>query len=114
MKTKIQTAPPVASTDLLAVAPPSRINGKPNPEYQKWYRANPQGKQAMKNWRKSERGIVAETKIVEKKLDDGKLMRSGQCKCVECGITYDRTEAMLNGFRHLRRNRYMGICNSCG
>ena len=122
----------IASSDLLAVGrPPARLpNGKKNPEYTRWYRTTPQGRASVEKWNKgdglktamtkyraTEKAQVTAEKRVAKKRDRNEVVREDQCKCAECGMVFDRIAAALEGFRHLPRNRYMGVCglcNSCG
>jgi hypothetical protein len=116
-------------TQRVAIArPPSRLpNGKVNPEYTRWYRTTPQGraavqkwnsgeglKRSMKKYRQTDKAHETERKLLEKKRDRNEVIRQDQCKCVECGMVFDKIAAALEGFRHLPKNRYMGICNSCG
>jgi hypothetical protein len=71
----------------------------------------------MRKYRTTEKSKDTERKLLERKRDRNKSIRQDQCQCAECGMVFDRIAAALEGFRHLPRNRYMGICglcNSCG
>jgi len=46
----------VKQTEATTERPPSRINGKPNPAYRKWWSATEAGKKYIKDWRQSESG----------------------------------------------------------
>ena len=74
-------------------------------------------KTAMAKYRATEKAQViakvSKDKRVAKKRDRNEVVREDQCKCAECGMVFDRIAAALEGFRHLSRNRYMGICGLC-
>ena len=116
----------VASHELLAVCrPPAKLpNGKNNPEYTRWYRqqkpqsyqtynASEKAKACRKKYRATDKAQVSKDKRVAKKRNCNEIVREDQCKCAECGMVFDKIVAALEGFRHLARNRYMGICGLC-
>jgi len=127
MKTTKSERPNVVSADLLAVGrPPAKLpNGKRNPEYTRWYRqqkpesyqvynASEKAKACRAKYRATDKAASVNRARLEGKRDRNEVIKQDQCKCVECGMVFDSLTAALEGFRHLRRNRYMGICNSCG
>ena len=67
-----------------------------------WRKVNPEKhKEQMKNWQANRKAKEQEQGAAQKH----------QCKCLECGIVFDRDKALLEGFRFIRAFR--GICSSC-
>ena len=52
--------------------PPSRINGKPNPEYKKWYNQSNKGKAAQEKYRKT---LSHRTKLIRSQNQEGRPSR---------------------------------------
>lgn len=91
-------------------APPLLVNGKFNKEYQRWYRSTPSGKECMRRWRKSQKGVASESRRLDRRRPS--RVQQDQCRCLECGIVYDKTSAIIEGFKFLIGN-HKGVCKSC-
>ena len=89
------------------VKPPSRINGKPNPEYPKWWRkANPE-KWALihrRGQKKYAKGTLHDRNVIANK---------DEVFCLECQRLFYHEDALVNGFRFLRGGSNRVICNEC-
>ncbi len=108
--------PPVSSMRLLGARPPSRIGGKVNPEYARWYRMmNPD---SVTKYNHSEKAKTCRKRHYSKAQSwlheqMGKRYEN-QTKCVECGQVFDRNEAHIRGYKMLPGNRgYRCICDEC-
>jgi hypothetical protein len=67
----------------------------------------------MRKYRSTEKASLVAAQRIKKEIDSGKRIKTDQCKCVECGMVFDRLIASIDEFRFLDRNRFMGICNYC-
>lgn len=95
--------------------PRSRIGGKRNPEYTRWLRGiHPEW---VKNYNHSEKARACRNRYFSKKRasmhNNGEVTPCDECKCVECGITFKRDDALLRGFRHLKYAGNRVVCDEC-
>ena len=105
----------IGCTDWLGARPPALIGGKRNPEYTRWYRR--MKPESVTNYNRSEKAKACRKRYYPKAQaamhDSGKITPRNECKCVECGMTYKRDDAILRGFRFLKYARNRVVCDEC-
>jgi hypothetical protein len=106
----------IGCTDGLGARPLSRLpSGKVNPEYTRWYRR--MKPESVTNYNHSEKAKACRARHYSKAQaamhDNGKVTPRNECKCVECGMTYKRDDAILRGFRFLKTAGNKVVCDEC-
>jgi hypothetical protein len=87
--------------------PPAKIAGKSNPAYSRWWRkANPAAYRAAHN--------RAVTKFRQKLHNAGIHCAMDECKCIECGQTYKKSDPKLVTAKVLHRTAgHRILCPEC-
>lgn len=87
--------------------PPYTINGKLNPEYNAEY---------QRRRRAAHPTLARAENLRYKRLahERRNMLYRSQCRCVVCGLVFDREAAKLAGFRFFQRKGPMkGVCAEC-
>lgn len=103
-----------------ATRPPSRINGKVNPAYTRWYSAKTDQAGKARERRKNNPEQYEKTRnrwqAARKKKEHEEMGRieSGHVKCLECGRVVTKETATAELWRtYARSGGARGVCNSC-
>lgn len=105
-----------------STVPPSRINGRKNPEYTRWYRTTQKGKESVKKWNASQKAKEASAKHAKKpKVKKAKREKSlatyhkefpfGSLKCLKCKKDFCKTAVTTQGWPRI--GRYTTVCEAC-
>ena len=93
--------------------PPSRINGKANPAYDKWYRSQPEqrakARARAKAYNATPEAKAARAKYNAKRGPNGK--GPGGIACKECGQRFHLEDVVARGWK--RVGHYACICDLC-